>query len=61
MRGSHWEQVAEEALLAEKKPGRTEGESLGAPTGVLLVTGAEVLPPAPDAVFLLRVRKSAPN
>ena len=29
--------------------------------GVLLGTGAKALPPAPDAVFLLRVAKSAPN
>jgi len=34
-----------------EKPGRTRGGALGAPTGVLLATGAKALPPAPGAGF----------
>jgi len=46
--------------LGEKARSDQKGSLWAHRPGVLLGTGAKALPPAPDAVFFLRVAKSAP-
>ena len=47
--------------LGEKARSDQRGSLWAHRPGVLLGTGAKALPPAPDAVFLLRVAEFAPN